>query len=64
MFNGQHYRTIAKLLAKHVGRERRLDNEDTLDLLTDIITSFSRLFAEDNQKFDSKRFIETCQNRE
>ena len=63
-FTHQHYKAIAELLAKHVGIERYVDGEETLDLLSVLATDFCVLFEADNPNFDLYRFLEACQIKE
>ena len=63
MFTKQHHTAIAKIIAAHVGNERYVDNEDTLDLLTDIVKDFCDLFEKDNSGFSGSKFVEACANR-
>ena len=56
MFTKQHYKKIAKILAEHAGIERWIDNDDTMNLLTDLTTDFCDLFKADNENFNREKF--------
>ena len=55
--------SIAAILAKHVGYARKIDCDETSDVLNDLIKDFVELFETDGASFDAETFIETCQNR-
>lgn len=63
-FARQHYEAVAKILAEHTTIERRAGYNEALILLNDLTKDFCKLFAEDNEHFDSEKFIEACQNKE